>query len=238
MPKQSKSQLTKLRQYVREFGDVFTVNTDVISKTHVLYCQSCAAKVNCDQKTQVKQHINTQNHRNSLKNFKSRQLTVQEIIDQNKTLNQKEFNTDLCRFLVSMNIPFYKILNQEFKSFIEKYTQFKTPDDSTLRKSYLKDLYDSIIQHIRHELIDQYIWIAVDETTDCMGRYVANVIVGSLNSEVGNNTKFLLNMEFLPKTNNFTIVQSINNALMILWPEGIKYDKVLLLLTSSMGPLI
>ncbi len=79
MPKHPKSYLTKLRQYAREFGDVFSVNTDPITKTHILYCQSCATKINCDQKTQIKQHLNTQNHRKSSINFKSRQFTVQEL---------------------------------------------------------------------------------------------------------------------------------------------------------------
>jgi hypothetical protein len=37
-------------------------------------------------------------------------------------------------------------------------------------------------------------------------------------------------MEFLDKSSNFTIVQSINNSLTILWPEGMKCDKFLLLL--------
>jgi hypothetical protein len=86
---------------------------------------------------------------------------------------------------------------------------------------------------IRKQLDGQYVWISIDETTDCAGRYVSNVIVGSLNPIAERNVKFLLNMEFLDKTNNFTIVQSVNNALMVLWPEGIKYDKVLLLLTDA-----
>jgi hypothetical protein len=225
MPKIAESSLVKMKRFVREFGDVFTINTDVKTNIHILYCQSCLVKVNCDQRFQVTQHVNTGQHQKSIKNWKTKQITVQESIAK----SQNEFNKDLCKFLVSLNIPFDKLLNPEFKSFIEKYTQYTSPDPSTLRKSYLKQLYNSVMVDIRKQLDGQYVWISIDETTDCAGRYVSNVIVGSLNPIAERNVKFLLNMEFLDKTNNFTIVQSVNNALMVLWPEGIKYDKVLLL---------
>jgi hypothetical protein len=88
---------------------------------------------------------------------------------------------------------------------------------------------------IRKQFDGRYVWIAINETTDCAGRYVSNVIEGSLNPIAERNVKFLLNMEFLYKTNNVTIVQSVNNALMVLWPEDIKYDKVLLLLTDTIS---
>jgi hypothetical protein len=40
-------------------------------------------------------------------------------------------------------------------------------------------------------------------------------------------------MEYIPKTNHLNIIQSITNALMLLWPEGIQYEKVLLLVTDA-----
>jgi len=135
--------------------------------------------------------------------------------------------------LVSTNIPFYRLLIPEFKAFIEKYTQFKVPDPSTLWRYHLKDVYNSVISYIREKLSEEYIWISVDETTDCMGRYVVVVIVGSINMDKDKNLKFILNMEFVKKADNFTVVQSVNNALLILWPEGIQYHKVLLLLSDA-----
>jgi hypothetical protein len=64
MPKESKSEFVKLKQFVREFGEAFCINTDHILKKQILFCQSCNCEVNCGQKSQVKQHIKTQNHRN------------------------------------------------------------------------------------------------------------------------------------------------------------------------------
>jgi hypothetical protein len=146
MPKQAAENLVKMTRFVREFGDVFTINIDMKTNTHILYCQSCTVKINCDQRFQVTQHVNTGQHQKSIKNWKTKQITVQESIAKNQT----EFNKDFCKFLVSLNIPFDKLLNPECKSFIKKYTQYTSPDPSTLRKSYLKQLYDNVIADIRH----------------------------------------------------------------------------------------
>lgn len=117
--------------------------------------------------------------------------------------------------------------------FVVKNFNFNVPNPTTLWRTHLKDLYNSAIDSIRAELKDEYIWISIDETSDALGRYVANVIVGSLNKIEDKNKRFLLNMEFLDKTNNCSLVQSVTNAFMILQPEGIRYEKVLLLLTDA-----
>jgi hypothetical protein len=100
--------------------------------------------------------------------------------------------------------------------FVVKNFNFNVPNPTTLWRTHLKDLYNSAIDSIRAELKDEYIWISIDETSDALGRYVANVIVGSLNKIEDKNKRFLLNMEFLDKTNNCSLVQSVTNAFMIL----------------------
>jgi hypothetical protein len=40
-------------------------------------------------------------------------------------------------------------------------------------------------------------------------------------------------MEYIPKTIDLNIIQFITNALMLLWPEGIQYEKVLLFVTDA-----
>ncbi len=44
---------------------------------------------------------------------------------------------------------------------------------------------------------------------------------------------FLLNVEQLQKTNSSTVAQAVLNSLSILWPDGIKHEKVLLLVTDA-----
>jgi len=52
------------------------------------------------------------------------------------------------------------------------------------------------------------------------GRYVANVIIGTL--EIDSQDKiFLLNSEVLEKANYATISRLFDMSLLILWPEGI-----------------
>jgi hypothetical protein len=116
---------------------------------------------------------------------------------------------------------------------MKKYTQFKVPEPSILWRYNLRPLYDQTLDKIRNYLKDQYIWLSIDETSDRLKHIVSNVIVGALNSDNEENKKFLLNMEFLKNQKSSTIVQTINNALNILWPEGVKYDKVLLLITDA-----
>jgi hypothetical protein len=81
MLKGSKSEFVKLKQFVREFGEAFCINTDPILKKQILFCQSWNCEVNCGQKSQAKQRINTQNHRNSIKNFKNKQRSVAECFN-------------------------------------------------------------------------------------------------------------------------------------------------------------
>jgi hypothetical protein len=63
---------------------------------------------------------------------------------------------------------------------------------------------------------------------------VFGVIVGTFNTETSDKTQgFLLNTVFLENTKSHSIVQAVNDSLMILWPNGIKYDKVLVLITDA-----
>jgi len=74
--------------------------------------------------------------------------------------------------------------------------------------------------------------VSIDETTDVEGRYVANVIIGTL--EVDNPGKiFLLNSEVLEKANHSTISKLFDRSLFILWPEGILHDNVLLFVSDA-----
>jgi hypothetical protein len=167
-----------MKQFIRQLDNVFTINNDVKINNHILFCRSRLVRVNCDRKSQVTQHINTGQHNNSLKNLKTTQITIQDSIAK----SQNEFNRDLCKFLVSLNISFNKLLNTEFKSFIEKYTKYRTPNPSSLWKSNLEQLYNGyiLIVNICKQLEEQYIYISIDETTDCDAFYLISLWVHSI----------------------------------------------------------
>jgi hypothetical protein len=63
---------------------------------------------------------------------------------------------------------------------LEKYRNQHIPTDSTLRKNYLSPCYENILRKPRRRVADNKIWLSIDETTDISGRYVANVVIGTL----------------------------------------------------------
>ena len=86
---------------------------------------------------------------------------------------------------------------------------------------------------IRDYVRNKNVWVSIDETTDVERRYVANVIIGTL--EVDNPGKiFLLNSEVLEKANHSTVSKLFDRSLFILWPEGILHD--VLLFVSDAAP--
>ncbi|KAJ4442676.1 hypothetical protein ANN_04265 [Periplaneta americana] len=118
------------------------------------------------------------------------------------------------------------------RNFIEKYTEKQLPSESTLRKNYLPDCYADVLNQIRKAVGNNKIWVSVDETTDETGRFVAHVVVGTLSPD-GPGEKFLLTAEVLDKVNHASIVTLFENSMSLLWPDGVKRENILLLVTDS-----
>ncbi|KAJ4443345.1 hypothetical protein ANN_05013 [Periplaneta americana] len=197
---------SKLTSYISEFKED-GLSTD----NKILFCNLCQCAVSSTQKFLVQQHITTSKHQaNKQLNSKQRQLFLTQPTTSNV---RSEFNIDLCRSLISADIPLYKLKNKVFREFLEKYTQHTIPDESTLRKTYAPSIYDETIQKIRDEIKDSSIWVSIDETPDKEGRLVGNVVI--------------------EKCNNKTIVKLFNEAMGILWPKGIMYDNVLFFISDA-----
>lgn len=145
---------------------------------------------------------------------------------------KSSFYYDLCHALISANIPLQKLQNDAFKHFLEKYTNRIIPDESTLRKGYVHECYEVTIQKIRTYVENKNIWVSIDESTDAEGRYVANVVIGTLESNHPGK-QFLIHTDVLEKVNHTTISKLFDRALHIIWPNGIKHDNVLLFLSDA-----
>ncbi|KAJ4426884.1 hypothetical protein ANN_26683 [Periplaneta americana] len=52
-----------------------------------------------------------------------------------------EFNIDPCRSLISADIPLYRLKNECFREFLEKYTKHTTPDELTRTKTNASSIY-------------------------------------------------------------------------------------------------
>lgn len=133
---------------------------------------------------------------------------------------------------MTANIPMHKISNTEFRKFLEKYTLHAVPSESTLRKTYINDCYDECMSEIRQYITGNKIWVSIDETTDVEGKYIANVVMGTLLSD-GPGKIFLLTTEVLEKANYSTITKLFDNAMFLLWPNGIRHNDVLLFLSDA-----
>ncbi|KAJ4432460.1 hypothetical protein ANN_21079 [Periplaneta americana] len=195
---------SKLTSYISEFKED-GLSTD----NKILFCNLCQCAVSSTQKFLVQQHITTSKHQaNKQLNSKQRQLFLTQPTTSNV---RSEFNIDLCRSLISADIPLYKLKNKVFREFLEKYTQHTIPDESTLRKTYAPSIYDETIQKIRDEIKDSSIWVSIDETPDKEGRLVGNVVIGLLSEQY--SERILLHCDVLEKCNNKTIVKLFNEAM-------------------------
>lgn len=225
MPKQKTSLASRLRAYVSEFGeDIFTTDGTI------LYCKICDVKVSAEKKFTVNQHIARDKHINGIEKKLQHKSSINQTL-LNCPSTGSNFNYDLCKALLCANIPFFKLSQPTFRSFLEKYTNKIIPDQSTLRKKYVNECYEETIQKIRSYASEKKIWVSIDETTDVSGRYVANVIIGTL--EINNPGKiFLLNSEVLDKANYATISRLFDTSLLILWP-GVRRENDLIFLSDT-----
>lgn len=176
MGKEKRSVSVTLNTFVREYGKVFSTDGQI------LFCLMCNSNVTATKKFQVDQHLKTAKH---LKNAELKKPT-QTLLTQNLGATSKvsEFNKDLCEASVSANIPGHKLKNFKFREFLEEYTKTVIPDESTLRKTYIPRLFETTIKEIRNQLHNMDIWVSLDETTDSLGRYVANFVVGDMQEKI------------------------------------------------------
>lgn len=230
MPKVSRARLFSLSQEFKQDS----VETDGT----VIRCSICDSGILLDEKHQrdrIKQHISTSKHQKNktLQANKSRQPLLRNAIEQcsSKTQNLKKFNIDLCAALTQAGIPLNKVNHPTFKGFLEKYTKMSVPDESTIRRNYMEPVYQETIKTIKEKVTDCDVGIILDETTDSMERYVLNILVFPLSGE--NVKPMLFKMYELEKANASTVMQSIMDFCQNLWPSGIAFEKLLLVVTDQ-----
>lgn len=196
-------------------------NADIQIRDSVFFCIKCNVSF-AQTKFGVTRHVASNKH----------------------TCMKYDFNSELVKFVVGCNIPWKQVNNPIFKDFIEKCVSgkfgktVKVPSECQLRRKYLSKVYDETMNKIKNELKNEYIYVSVDETTDDVGRQVANVIVGALrNDNIG--TQHLISSKCLDTTNNETITNTVTSALNELWgADHNNHNKVLLLLTDGVGYML
>lgn len=226
MPKEKQITSSRLQSYVNEFG------TGIFSTDRkILFCKVCNTKISSEKRFSVTQHIATEKHRTAAKHAEEKKNKTQQFLFQNSS-SKSSFKNDLCKAMLSANIPFNKLSNPHFKNFLEKYTSEVIPDQTTLRKSHVDSCYQETIEKIRDKVVGKKIWVSIDETTDVEGRYIASVILGTLLTDRPGEI-FLFNVEQLEKANHSTICTLFEDSLCLLWPDGIRRNDVLLFLSDA-----
>lgn len=142
------------------------------------------------------------------------------------TLVFRQFPLNKCEMLnveyfyyFSADIPLHKIQNDLLRNFLTKYIGRPMPQVTTLRRC-LPNLYQETIADLRKKVVNQFIWVALDETIDAENRSVANFVFGILGNESEKDKSYLLTVEELERVNHSTVAAFFNNALTILYPEG------------------
>uniref|UniRef100_A0A2S2PVX4 DUF659 domain-containing protein n=1 Tax=Sipha flava TaxID=143950 RepID=A0A2S2PVX4_9HEMI len=229
MPKSRSNIQILIKQWIALYNK--TDHTIFTTDGSVVFCQLCDKKIVCTKKFQIQQHVDTALHKSAL-NRKANDNKQQFFVLDAKPKSGNIFNEDFCSALIVANIPWNKLQIPEFKNFLEKYTGKHIPDESILRKNYLGPCYNNVINAIREIIGNSDIWIAVDETTDTNGRYIANLLVGVLECDTPSQP-YLLACKELPKTNHSTVSRFINDSLKILWSAGGNDENLRLFLSDA-----
>jgi hypothetical protein len=229
MPKIKSSLKSKLDSYVKSKSGLKVENEKV-------FCMICVKHINVTEskyKCRIDEHLSSDYHKKRKDIEEKRQQTIGEAFDNHNNHNNVDnyFKQRLTEAMIESNIPLHKLNVKPFKEFLQEFTGRQIPSESTLRKGYIEPLYKKIIDKIRDIIGSNYVYFMIDESHDSCDRKVFNVLVGVLNGEY--SKPMLMDMKFIDNTTHSTIQTTFMDCCQTLWPKGIPYDKVLLLVTDA-----
>ena len=120
MPKVKCSGCLRLRGFVKEFGEKYFTSDGII-----LFCKLCEVKVTAEKRFTVQQYCNTAKHKSCVNReftAESRQRLLFEKSPSSSSIlgSACECSKDLCKIMVSSNIPLHKVEAASFRKFLEK----------------------------------------------------------------------------------------------------------------------
>lgn len=212
MPKSKETTSEFYNRIVNDHPGVFRCDKSV------LFCLMCDKEVTAKQMSQVNQHLKAKSHTDAVErkkggtNIKQTLLTtLSEETDRNRSASQ--FSMDLARCFLNANIPLHKIAHPSVKEFIEKHTKYASPSETTLRTKCLPVLYDECVQKMKQIAADNFIWVSLDESTDCEQRFVGNFVFGVLGVEGERGKSYLFASKVLEATNGTTIATFFDESI-------------------------
>ncbi|KAJ4437334.1 hypothetical protein ANN_17473, partial [Periplaneta americana] len=228
MTKNISAKSTLIRQWLTECSE-FTYDGKII------FCKICSKQISQEKKCHLKQHVQGAAHKAKAQQKNQLQQT---LLTQPTSSNlSSNFYADLTRAFVAANIPWNAIENPVLRQFLQKYCKQNIPSESTLRKNYLDRIYNETLASIREDIGDSYIWVSVDETSDPMNRYIANMAVGKLSPD-GPSIPHLVCVKELSKVNSQAIAYFVDKGLQSLYSGNIDDSKVLLFCTDAASYMV
>lgn len=235
MPKNKETRKEFVTRMVATFPGAFRCDGTI------LFCKVCDDIVKGNALSVIKQHLDTIQHKRNYERkteagsssgssttTQTLLTTLEETIDANR--NRNAFTMDLAKCFLEANIPLHKISHPSMKSFLEKHTKYTTPSESTLRNKCLPELYKENIDKMKERAAGKYLWVSLDETTDCEQRFVANLVFGVLGEEEERGRSYLFASKVLTVTNSTTIAQFFDESMNELNADK---SKVLLVPTDA-----
>ena len=170
-----------LELFLANHRNVFTKNKYNYEE---VFCESCRTMIGCSVST-MRKHLDSKKHKKQIDMNKRSEPTQDEYID------------EMAKVFSAVDI-INKVDNKILADFLEKYTKRPTPSYTTLRRRE-ENIQAELQNKIRAALVDKYIWIAFDETTDKRQRNLMNLMAGALDSDEKTNS-YLLGSVFLDRT--------------------------------------
>lgn len=201
----------RLDDYTHEFG-----RHVLKSDGKALFCIVCDHGINNPEaRCNVIHHLNSATHQENAKRpNRDSQPFMGDALQNAGQSKETRYRRELCRALVETDIPFTKLDHPEFRTFLEKWTSQKTPDESTLRKNYLPRQYEERIQELQQLFAGKHIWVGMDELCDKSKRSVGAVVVGRLDSN-GWEAPYVIHLVELEHVNHATMAALLNDALRV-----------------------
>lgn len=114
-----------------------------------IYCKACEKTLNVNQKSDLVQHDRAQKHLKNLALKRKRTATQAQLEDvSSKTKPPKSrseiLGGDLCKALLSANIPWNKLENPLLKTFLEANVGITLPGEAIMRKKYLHESHSEV----------------------------------------------------------------------------------------------
>lgn len=199
-------------------------------KVFCLVCEKDVATGSGHEKQRLDEHRNSSRH----KELVSKRTTVQPSIESavERIDHSKDFNYKLTKAFIAAGIPLSKVNDPSIKNLFEVDCGKRIYDRRHLTSKYIPLIFEELIGDIRKSIGNSFVYFIIDESPDIMHRSVVNVLVGKLDGHYSKPHLLKVDM-FDCSVDNTIVSQVIINACIRLWPEGIKYQDVLFIISDA-----